>query len=87
MKNVHRCPNCSELKQKKLIIRHINLIHYTKKEKCDLCGLVVNTTEKPQAHMGKVYINKKNFDSFVKESSKIGKRQITSKSHVHTFQE
>ena len=48
-----------ELKQKKLSIRHINLIHYTKKEKCDLCGLVVNTTEKLQAHMGKVHINKK----------------------------
>ena len=53
MENVHRCPICSELKHKKLIMSHTKLVPYTKKEKCDICELVVNTTEDLQANMGK----------------------------------
>ena len=55
MENVHKCPICSELKHKKLIMSHTKLVPYTKKEKCDLCELVVNTTEDLQANMGKVH--------------------------------
>ena len=79
MENVQRCPICSELKHKKLIMSHTKLVPYTKKEKCDLCELMVNTTEDLQAHIGKVHTNKEILIhcDVCKRVFKISRRQIT----------
>ena len=55
MKNWQRCNFCNEWKHKKSINRHIRLVHNTTKQKCDYCGLVLNTSEKLEAQVVKVH--------------------------------